>query len=110
MWERYGQQLTTSDWIYWLGPALGATIAAGFYKMLKWLQYETVLGPEDGDVVPRPEDVGRRRASHVDEEKAVEGQGKQGAMVITGPGLGDLLTEGPQDAVSGISLSRSSSH
>jgi hypothetical protein len=22
------------DWIYWLGPALGATIAAGFYKML----------------------------------------------------------------------------
>ncbi|ORX35963.1 aquaporin-like protein [Kockovaella imperatae] len=37
------------SWIYWLGPALGATIAAGFYKMLKVLQYETVLGPEDGD-------------------------------------------------------------
>lgn len=66
--------------------------------MLKWLQYETVLGPEDGDVVPKPEDVGRHRAGQVDEEKAVGGGA--GGMVITGPGLGDLLTEGPQEEVS----------
>lgn len=76
--------------------------------MLKWLQYETVLGPEDSDVVPRPEEVGRRsrRASvHVDEEKAVQGDGqKPGGMVITGPGLGDLLTEGPQDQVYDLHL------
>lgn len=26
--------LLTADWIYWLGPALGAIIAAGFYKLL----------------------------------------------------------------------------
>ncbi|EIW72441.1 hypothetical protein TREMEDRAFT_16454, partial [Tremella mesenterica DSM 1558] len=32
-------------WIYWLGPAMGAVIAAGFFRMLKFLQYETVLGP-----------------------------------------------------------------
>jgi hypothetical protein len=26
--------LRVADWIYWVGPGLGATIAAGFYKML----------------------------------------------------------------------------
>jgi MIP family channel proteins len=34
------------DWIYWVGPALGATLASGFYLLLKWFEYETVLGPE----------------------------------------------------------------
>jgi aquaporin related protein len=98
------------DWIYWLGPALGAIIAAGFYKLLKWLQYETVLGPEDGDVPPPRSlaapgagaDVGPNGAR--DEEKAVGGAGAGASagptMVVAGPGLGDLLTEGPQHAVS----------
>lgn len=27
-------------WIYWLGPALGATFAAGFYRFIKYLEYE----------------------------------------------------------------------
>ena len=26
--------LSPLDWIYWLGPLMGATLAAGFYKML----------------------------------------------------------------------------
>lgn len=25
-------------WIYWLGPCMGATLAAGFYKFIKYLQ------------------------------------------------------------------------
>jgi hypothetical protein len=52
-------------WIYWIGPALGAVVAAGFYRLLKYitscrvllhsktyvhvhrfLEYETVLGPD----------------------------------------------------------------
>ena len=28
-------------WIYWLGPALGALIAVGFYRFVKILEYET---------------------------------------------------------------------
>ncbi|WVQ97426.1 hypothetical protein IAU59_004539 [Kwoniella sp. CBS 9459] len=101
-------------WIYWVGPALGATIAAGFYKMLKWLQYETVLGPEtDSEEPPRPAQLstsgvapgtaggiigGSIGAGGVhDEEKAAESGGR--TMAVTGPGLGDLLTEGPQGAV-----------
>ncbi|BGO90162.1 hypothetical protein NBRC10512_002555 [Rhodotorula toruloides] len=41
-------------WIYWLGPALGATIAAGFYRFIKFLEYETVLGPEQPDECHHP--------------------------------------------------------
>ena len=29
-------------WIYWLGPVLGSIVAAGFYKFIKILEYETV--------------------------------------------------------------------
>ncbi|OLL22259.1 Aquaporin-1 [Neolecta irregularis DAH-3] len=36
-------------WIYWVGPYLGAILAAGFYKMLKVLEYETVMPGQDGD-------------------------------------------------------------
>ncbi|WVQ77164.1 hypothetical protein IAR50_006847 [Cryptococcus sp. DSM 104548] len=35
-------------WIYWVGPGLGALMATGFYKLLKWLEYETVLQADDG--------------------------------------------------------------
>ncbi|WVR05922.1 hypothetical protein IAU60_002948 [Kwoniella sp. DSM 27419] len=88
-------------WIYWLGPALGATIAAGFYKMLKWLQYETVLGPET-DEPTRPAPPGTivnstTAPAHHDEEKATESAGR--TLAVSGPGLGDLLTEGPTEAV-----------
>jgi len=85
-------------WIYWLGPALGATIAAGFYKMLKWLQYETVLGPEDGDVVPAP---GAAPMDSTNPASDAEKGGK--TMDVSGPGLGDLLTAGPTQAVFDLS-------
>ncbi|WVW82322.1 hypothetical protein I302_104329 [Kwoniella bestiolae CBS 10118] len=89
-------------WIYWLGPCLGAIIAAGFYKMLKWLQYETVLGPEsDADETsPKPLVVappGTSLPPRGDEEKATESAGR--TLAVTGPGLGDLLTAGPTEAV-----------
>ncbi len=28
-------------WIYWVGPALGALVAVGFYRFVKVLEYET---------------------------------------------------------------------
>ena len=28
-------------WIYWVGPALGAIVAVGFYRFVKMLEYET---------------------------------------------------------------------
>jgi hypothetical protein len=72
--------------------------------MLKWLQYETVLGPEDGEPA-RPINTtvagtlgtaGNVTAGRMmDEEKAIGGNtGDQaGLMAVSGPGLGDLLTE-----------------
>jgi aquaporin related protein len=36
-------------WIYWLGPMLGSIVAAGFYKFIKVLEYETANPDADQD-------------------------------------------------------------
>ncbi|KAL8867982.1 MAG: hypothetical protein Q9174_005298 [Haloplaca sp. 1 TL-2023] len=36
-------------WIYWLGPILGALLAAAFYKFIKMLEYETANPGQDFD-------------------------------------------------------------
>lgn len=36
-------------WIYWLGPLLGALLAAGFYKLMKALNYSTASVGVDSD-------------------------------------------------------------
>ena len=37
------------DWIYWLGPFLGALLATGFYRLMKFLEYETANPGQDFD-------------------------------------------------------------
>ncbi|GAA5951002.1 hypothetical protein JCM8115_005029 [Rhodotorula mucilaginosa] len=37
-------------WIYWLGPALGSTVAALFYRLIKYLEYETVQNNDEEGV------------------------------------------------------------
>jgi len=34
-------------WIYWVGPMLGSVLAAGFYKFIKALEYETANPDQD---------------------------------------------------------------
>nr|POE93374.1 aquaporin-1 [Quercus suber] len=34
-------------WIYWVGPILGSIVAAGFYKFIKVLEYETANPDQD---------------------------------------------------------------
>lgn len=36
-------------WIYWVGPALGALLAAGFYGLIKMFEYETANPGQDFD-------------------------------------------------------------
>ena len=36
-------------WIYWVGPVLGSIVAAGFYKFIKILEYETANPDQDND-------------------------------------------------------------
>ncbi|GAA6001372.1 uncharacterized protein JCM10292_007038 [Rhodotorula paludigena] len=107
-------------WIYWVGPALGATLAAGFYKFIKFLEYETVLGPEDSENRPAvPPQLSAPSATLLGStaagpssdtpfpteattsmgEKPVPVAEQTGTADVQGPGLADLLTTGPSQAV-----------
>ncbi|BGO90161.1 hypothetical protein NBRC10512_002554 [Rhodotorula toruloides] len=44
-------------WLYWVGPALGALVASGFYHLIKYLEYETVLSEDDEDEEDEEEQV-----------------------------------------------------
>lgn len=35
-------------WIYWVGPALGALVSAGYYYFLRFLHYEFANPGQDG--------------------------------------------------------------
>jgi hypothetical protein len=53
-----------------VGPVLGALLAAGFYKISKWLEYETV-NPGQDDEGPLPDDeASRYRAGDIEAEGA----------------------------------------
>ena len=41
---------TSYHWIYWIGPLIGAVVATGFYMLLKYLEYYTVLPDQDSDI------------------------------------------------------------
>jgi len=34
-------------WIYWVGPLLGTLLAVGFYKLMKFLEFEELAGDQD---------------------------------------------------------------
>ncbi|KAM7198473.1 aquaporin-like protein [Rhypophila sp. PSN 637] len=40
-------------WIYWVGPALGAIVACGFYVLLKWLRWRECNPGQDWDDVEK---------------------------------------------------------
>jgi len=43
------KQFPAEHWIYWLGPALGACLAAGFYWFIKGLEFQTANPGQDFD-------------------------------------------------------------
>ncbi|KAK3335075.1 aquaporin-like protein [Neurospora tetraspora] len=53
-------------WIYWLGPALGALLACGFYKLLQALRYHDINPGVDGD--GRGDLEGGRHANGADQD------------------------------------------
>ncbi|GAA5916986.1 hypothetical protein JCM6882_005083 [Rhodosporidiobolus microsporus] len=107
-------EFSSYHWIYWVGPGLGATIAAGFYKFVKFLEYETVLGPEDNPgaastlqppaatLIPAAATSSSAAATTATTsmgEKPVPVEEQTGTVDVQGPGLADLLTAGPAQAV-----------
>ncbi|KAK6509519.1 hypothetical protein TWF481_004259 [Arthrobotrys musiformis] len=43
-------QFYSDQWVYWAGPFLGSFLAAGFYRLLKFLQYEGANPDQDVDL------------------------------------------------------------
>lgn len=74
-------------WIYYVGPILGTILAAGFYKMMKVLHYETVTPDADAEA---------------EAEATMIKNGKNPNMTssgpkmdsIQGPGIGDYSAKG----------------
>lgn len=87
-------------WIYWLGPVLGSLVAAGFYKFIKVLEYETANPGQDMDHAAKVDKKARllmaagiseADAHHVAKELAeqqivAEKGGPDGVIVANGQG------------------------
>jgi hypothetical protein len=43
------RKFSSYHWIYWLGPALGSILAVGFYRFIKFLEYQTANPGQDFD-------------------------------------------------------------
>ncbi|KAF5877828.1 putative aquaporin protein [Botrytis fragariae] len=76
-------------WIYWLGPALGASLAAGLYLGLKAMNYELVGG--DADKEKREEGLTMQQADLIIETlrglpRAIQGSGALGQFEGTTKG------------------------
>lgn len=43
------REFHNTHWIYWVGPGIGAMLAAGFYRVMKMLEYEHANPGQDDD-------------------------------------------------------------
>lgn len=60
-------------WIYWAGPVLGSIVAAGFYKFIKILEYESANPNQDASKVQQQQEQRRKdllMAAGIDEAEA----------------------------------------
>lgn len=107
-------------WIYWLGPVLGSVIAAGFYKFIKILEYETANPGQDMDHAARVEkkkqllvaaginefDAGKVAHELTEKAAIAESGGPDGAVVANGQGRRN--TEGDTPSMYGTQYRQSS--
>lgn len=52
-----GRSFPRYHWIYWLGPAMGASLAALYYRFVKWAHYEEVNPGQDSAGTPENADA-----------------------------------------------------
>lgn len=87
----------TYSWIYYVGPYLGATIAAGFYFVMKKAHYETVVPNQDADTDSPAANAEKRS----DPAFAVD--------KVAGPGIADY-SEQPMHGNLGADLTSARAH
>lgn len=93
-------QFAGYHWIYWVGPILGSIVAAGFYKFIKALEYETANPGQDMDHAAKVEKkknlliaagINEVDAGHVAQEltekaAVADNGGPNGNMIANGQG------------------------
>lgn len=69
-------------WIYWLGPLLGAVLAAGFFTLLKRMRYQDCNPDPDWDdmqhIHPRHGPMKLNRDEHGEDHAPIENAGARG--------------------------------
>nr|OQO19978.1 hypothetical protein B0A51_11379 [Rachicladosporium sp. CCFEE 5018] len=75
----------TYHWIYWLAPILGGILAAGFYKLTKFLELETAIGMRGESALGH-----RRGVSNATAGGAMMGQAHRGHVLQPVQEHGDL--------------------
>jgi len=84
-------------WIYWAGPLLGAVVAAGFYKFIKILEYETA-NPGQDDAHAAEAELKAHQTRVLSNGTTVFGS------VATGPGANSQVDEPSGTAAGGEKL------
>ncbi|KAF7506325.1 hypothetical protein GJ744_011898 [Endocarpon pusillum] len=84
----------TEHWVYWVGPILGALLAAGFFWFIKSCEYETANPGQDFDdleanVYKPEEDLRRPSISHGDPTLRVLSHVSEDRASAASPILGD---------------------
>lgn len=107
------KNFTTYHWIYWVGPGLGSILAAGFYKLLKMMHFETANPGQDAaeaaeeKIAARTTDIeanaGNEETGSLPHPRTAQ-RSKSPLTRSQGPGLGDLDTKKSKDQADGNQL------
>ncbi|KAH7156475.1 aquaporin-like protein [Dactylonectria macrodidyma] len=81
---------TNYQWIYWLGPFMGAVLAFGVYSTFKWLEYQNAnpgqdnddlekarafrVRPEEKTIPARLDDLPKPVSAHARNDSVIDGQ------------------------------------
>lgn len=75
-----GANFQTYHWIYWLGPVLGACLAAGYYHFVKLFNYEDANPGQDSSGGGFDAQVERAESGTLDDMEAAKGSSGGGGQ------------------------------
>jgi len=72
-------------WIYWIGPLVGALLAAALYKLVKSLEYERANPDAEAQPVTGHTDHEEHKPSETSPNRAAHGSTQSDDVTITEP-------------------------